>query len=134
MATGVLYTEKQLETIENNNSILNDIVNVTHGKFKKGNDNRDARLLIEAINSSNESIHKHAANVAKMEQAKSNEDTLDMVAGILLQLSSKSSKHAVHTVNLEDTNIFVPQDIVDGELFIGSGSLEITDLKKDEED
>lgn len=133
MAGGVLYTDKQLETIEKNNDILSDIVKVTHEKFSRNKDNRDARLLIEAINSSNESIHKHAANVAKMEQAKNNDDTLDMVAGLLMQLSSKSSILPIQKIDTLNTNIIIPSDIVDGELFIGSGSLEITDLKKEED-
>ena len=131
--TGAMYNEKDLEQLDKNTEILADIIKTTHGKFSRGQDNRDARVLIEAINSSNESIHKKAANIAKMEAVKSNDETKDMVAAMLYELANKNTNNA-HTdfKQITDTAIIVPVDFVEGELFIGSGSLELDDIKERE--
>lgn len=130
---GAMYNEKDLEQLDKNTEILADIIKTTHGKFSRGQDNRDARVLIEAINSSNESIHKKAANIAKMEAVKSNDETKDMVAAMLYELANKNTNNA-HTdfKQITDTAIIVPVDFVEGELFIGSGSLELDDIKERE--
>lgn len=130
---GAMYNEKDLEQLDKNTEILADIIKTTHGKFSRGQDNRDARVLIEAINSSNESIHKKAANIAKMEAVKSNDETKDMVAAMLYELANKNINNA-HTdfKQITDTAIIVPVDFVEGELFIGSGSLELDDIKERE--
>lgn len=130
---GVLYTDQQLEQLEKNSDVLSDIIKKTHEKFTRNSDNRDARLLIEAVNSSNESIHKQAANNAKMEAVKSNDETKDMVAAMLYELATKNSNNT-HTdfKQITDTSIIVPVDFVEGELFIGSGSLELDDIKEQE--
>lgn len=130
---GAMYNDKDLEQLDKNTEILADIIKTTHGKFTRGQDNRDARVLIEAINSSNESIHKKAANIAKMEAVKSNDETKDMVAAMLYQLATKSADN-IHNdfKHITDTSIIVPVDFVAGELFIGSGSLELDDIKEQE--
>ncbi len=131
---GALYTDKHLEQLDKNNDILVDIIKTTHGKYTRSSDNRDARLLIEAVNSSNESIHKQAANIAKMEAIKSNDETKDIVASLLFQLATSTSNLKIqdHNKMLEHTNIILPVDMVEGELFIGSGSLELDDIKEKE--
>lgn len=131
---GALYTDKHLEQLDKNNDILVDIIKTTHGKYTRSSDNRDARLLIEAVNSSNESIHKQAANIAKMEAIKSNDETKDIVASLLFQLATSTSNLKIqdHNKMLENTNIILPVDMVEGELFIGSGSLELDDIKEKE--
>lgn len=131
---GALYTDKHLEQLDKNNDILVDIIKTTHGKYTRSSDNKDARLLIEAVNSSNESIHKQAANIAKMEAIKSNDETKDIVASLLFQLATSTSNLKIqdHNKMLENTNIILPVDMVEGELFIGSGSLELDDIKEKE--
>ena len=131
---GALYTDKHLEQLDKNNDILVDIIKTTHSKYTRNSDNRDARLLIEAVNSSNESIHKQAANIAKMEAIKSNDETKDIVASLLFQLATSTSNLKIqdHNKMLENTNIILPVDMVEGELFIGSGSLELDDIKEKE--
>ena len=111
----------------------NNLIKKTHEKFTRNSDNRDARLLIEAVNSSNESIHKHAANIAKMEAVKSNDETKDMVAAMLFELATKNNNNS-HTdfKQITDTSIKIPDELVEGELFIGSGTLELDDIKEQE--
>lgn len=131
--TGALYSDEHLEQLNKNNDILADIIKTTHSKYVRNSDNRDARLLIEAVNSSNESIHKQAANVAKMEAVKSNDETKDLVAAMLFELAT-NSKNLEHTNfnTITNTNITVPVDFVEGELFIGAGNLELEDIKENE--
>lgn len=129
----VLYTQEQLERLEGNENILQDVVKKTHEKFMRTSDNRDARVLIEAVTATNESIHKQASNKAKMEAIKSNDETKDLVGSLLLELSSNKNI----TVNINrnvtnDENVIIPLDIVDGETFIGPGNLELEDIKSDE--
>ena len=131
---GALYSDEHLDQLNKNNDILVDIIKTTHGKYTRSSDNKDARLLIEAVNSSNESIHKQAANIAKMEAIKSNDETKDIVASLLFQLATSTSNLKIqdHNKMLENTNIVLPVDVVEGELFIGSGSLELDDIKERE--
>lgn len=131
---GALYSDEHLDQLNKNNGILADIIKTTHSKYTRNSDNRDARLLIEAVNSSNESIHKQAANIAKMEAIKSNDETKDIVASLLFQLATSTSNLKIqdHNKMLENTNIILPVDMVEGELFIGSGSLELDDIKEKE--
>lgn len=131
---GALYSDEHLDQLNKNNDILADIIKTTHSKYTRNSDNRDARLLIEAVNSSNESIHKQAANIAKMEAIKSNDETKDIVASLLFQLATSTSNLKIqdHNKMLENTNIILPVDMVEGELFIGSGSLELDDIKEKE--
>lgn len=129
----VLYTDKQIERLEENENILSNVVKITNEKFTREKNNKDARLLIEAINASNESIHKQAANKAKMEAIKSNDETKDLVGSLLLELSSNKNI----TVNLNrnvinDDNVIIPLDIVEGETFIGPGNLELEDIKSED--
>lgn len=131
---GVLYTDEQLNRLTENENILSDVVKTTHEKFTRNKDNRDARLLIEAINASNESIHKQASNKAKMEQIKSNDETKDLVADMLMAITTQSTLHRItdHR-DIIDTQIILPMDIVEGEIFIGPGNLELEDVKGDDE-
>lgn len=130
---GALYSDEHLEQLNKNNDILADIIKTTHSKYVRNSDNRDARLLIEAVNSSNESIHKQAANVAKMESIKSNDETKDMVAAMLFEMSNKMVKLEVQDFSkITNNNIVLPVDVVEGELFIGPGNLELEDIKEKE--
>lgn len=130
---GALYSDEHLEQLNKNNEILADIIKTTHSKYVRNSDNRDARLLIEAVNSSNESIHKQAANVAKMESIKSNDETKDMVAAMLFEMSNKMVKLEVQDfTKITNNNIVLPVDVVEGELFIGPGNLELEDIKEKE--
>lgn len=130
---GALYSDEHLEQLNKNNDILADIIKTTHSKYVRNSDNRDARLLIEAVNSSNESIHKQAANVAKMESIKSNDETKDMVAAMLFEMSNKMVKLEVQDfTKITNNNIVLPVDVVEGELFIGPGNLELEDIKEKE--
>ena len=133
-----IYTDSQVNKLEKYENILDNMVDVLSADYNKNKDNRTARLLLETITTSTESIHKGASNKIKSEANKANEGAVALVTQLLAEMSdnSKNPHRKIRTDDdLEELTILivVPNDIVKGEGEIGQGWLSLEDLSKGKE-
>ncbi len=126
-----IYTDDQVNKLEKYENILDKMVDGLSSQYDKTKDPRTARLLLETVTTSTESIHKTASNKLKLEANKGNDDVKILVATMLKEIADKN-KNPVFTVSMEDKfiDIEVPIDIVDGEAEIGVGFMSLEDLKR----
>lgn len=141
MAKESLYSEAQEQRLESYEGLGDKWIKLIDEQamadVKDNKDFRKVRLLMEVINSTTESIHKAAANKAKAEANKNNEDTKTLIALSLQQLASKKSTQIEYTEKDREIAmdlIATPKDVVDGEDGYGVGFLSISDLKKDNDE
>lgn len=133
-----IYTDSQLNKLEKYENILDSMVDTLSADYNKNKDSRTARLLLETITTSTESIHKGASNKIKSEANKANEGAVALVTQLLAQLSDndKNPHRKIRTDDdIEEMAILieVPKDIVAGESEIGQGWLSLEDLSKGKE-
>ena len=126
-----IYTDAQVNKLEKYENILDKMVDGLNNHYEKTKDPRTARLLLETVTTSTESIHKTASNKLKLEANKGNDDVKILVATMLKEIADKN-KNPGFTVSMEDKfiDIEVPIDIVDGEAEIGVGFMSLEDLKR----
>lgn len=141
MAKESLYSETQVERLEKYEGLADKWVDLIDAQaledVKNNKDFRKVRLLMEVISGSTESIHKAAANKAKAEATKSNEDVKALIAYSLRELATK--KEALPQITDKDREemmdaVIIPDDVVYGEDLQGVGYLSIGELEKSKDE
>ena len=131
-----LYSEEQIDKLSKYEKVLDKWVDMIDDAatvdVKKNSDFRKVRILLETINTSTESIHKAAANKAKADTNKNNEESNKLLVAIALKelASDRNIQHDDSSRDAMFEAIKPIDNVVKDEDSIGIGSLSLTDLER----
>jgi len=130
------YTETEEEIL---NKVQNNLLNLTDKLIEKTNPDSpsyksDIRVINEVYANISKGIDDRAKNRLKHDENNNKEATLDIVAGIITNLSKRKVEHKPNELYLESPDNLVPDDIVPGETDINPEKLDIADFVVDKKE
>ena len=135
-----IYSDVDLERLELAKSIRTEIAMKKFEQIKQSDNisNRDMTALNEVLNGLSTDIHTHSANIVKLQENKSNENTAELIANTLLKINNLTSNSGI----VKESDIDIPTNIVDAqeatfiekELQEGSHNLELSDFVNEEKE
>lgn len=88
---------------------------------------KDMRVANEILNGIDSSTHTKVANRLKHQETQNTEAILNTVTEALKSITAAKSLHNV-SANVELDNVYIPTDLVPGELDVNPDKLDITDF------
>jgi len=121
-----IYTHDELVVMEKTKNIR---LNIIDSMVKDGIPSKvgEIRVLNELLAAAESNVQTSANNRLKYQDTQNKEATLDTISEMFKVMRSKTNniQHANRVIELED--IYIPSDIVDGELEIVYESLDLAD-------
>ncbi len=122
-----LYNDKETHMLDKNLNIRDKVIDKLTDNGAKIPDNPNTlRVLDLFLTGSDTSIHKTAENRTKHQSAQNTEETLEMVAGLIRTVGSRTKLiDNSKTRELELADDIIPLDTVEGETTMGTTEFDV---------